>query len=111
MMKGYYGLRPWPALRFPGENPPQTGFPTPDTGDKKFNSRLVAPTFFPQSPSSFSTVGSLLGITVFLVQHIQFKLHPVQSGLLKQTRYKSLARLRFSWFKRRLPGDFGRRLR
>jgi hypothetical protein len=24
---------------------PQSGFPAPDTGDKKFNSRLVAPTW------------------------------------------------------------------
>lgn len=26
-------------------SPPQSGFPTPDAGDKKFNSRLVAPTW------------------------------------------------------------------
>jgi hypothetical protein len=29
---------------------PQTGFPAPDTGDKKFNSRLVAPTVFRKKP-------------------------------------------------------------
>jgi hypothetical protein len=34
----------------PGEKPPQSGFPTPDAGDKKFNSRLVAPTSFRKKP-------------------------------------------------------------
>ena len=30
--------------------PPQSGFPTPDASDKKFNSRLVVPTFFRNEP-------------------------------------------------------------
>ncbi len=29
--------------------PPQLGFPAPDSGDKKFNSRLVAPTFLKEA--------------------------------------------------------------
>jgi hypothetical protein len=29
---------------------PQSGFPAPDTGDKEFNSRLVAPTLFRNEP-------------------------------------------------------------
>lgn len=32
------------------QTPPQPGFPTLDTGDKKFNSRLVAPTIFRNKP-------------------------------------------------------------
>jgi hypothetical protein len=30
--------------------PPQRGFPTTDAGDKKFNSRLVAPTYLTIGP-------------------------------------------------------------
>jgi hypothetical protein len=37
-------LRQRVPIRFPGEMPPKSGFPAPDTGDKKFNSHLVAPT-------------------------------------------------------------------
>jgi hypothetical protein len=36
---------------------PQSGFPAPDTGDKKFNSRLVAPTVFQKKPFGESVEG------------------------------------------------------
>jgi hypothetical protein len=35
------------------EPTPQRGFPSPDAGDKKFNSRLVAPTLQLFSPQAF----------------------------------------------------------
>ena len=37
-------------IRQPEENSPQCGFPAPDPGHKKFNSRLVAPTIFSEKP-------------------------------------------------------------
>jgi hypothetical protein len=41
------------------ELPPQPGFPVPDAGQKKFNSRLVAPTIFPQKPFDHLAEGLL----------------------------------------------------
>jgi hypothetical protein len=39
-----------PAVWFAADNPPESRFPAPDPGQEKFNSRLVAPTIFPQKP-------------------------------------------------------------
>lgn len=38
------------SIRQLADQMPQVGFPPPDAGDKKFNSRPVAPTFFTNEP-------------------------------------------------------------
>jgi hypothetical protein len=43
--------------------PPQPGFPAPDAGEKKFNSRLVAPTRIPPSLPIWASGGGILNFS------------------------------------------------
>ena len=59
--------------------PTKPGFPAPDPGDKKFNSRLVAPTIFLKKPFGENVEGLVcLKPKHFAACRAQFKEHATQ---------------------------------